>query len=148
MRQGLWYGSVSALQTVISSAESVSDLNAHTGIIKKAVYGRVWDASAAVEVYQAGQLWFRYTRIHYITKKLFSPCGIITDSQYRILACDFNNMNIHILEKLGSEGLEFKPRQGQRWNTNKVIIYSTKYDGPEGIILLTKSSCLLEFRKS
>lgn len=55
------------------------------------------DARALVVVDHAGKLRFRYTGFH-----LFRPYGITTDSQCRILASDFNNLNIHILEEDGS----------------------------------------------
>lgn len=59
------------------------------------------DASAVVEVDQAGQLRFRYTRFHYTTSKLFRPYGIITYNQCRVLPSDFNNLYIKVLKEVG-----------------------------------------------
>lgn len=76
------------------------------------------DASAVFEVDQAGQLLFRYTRFHYITKKLFRPYGIITYRKCRVLTSDFNNLYIQILNEVG-----FKLQsqvQVPRWSSNKV----------------------------
>ena len=61
-----------------------------------------YDANEVVVVSAAGKLRFRYTGPPSLTKDLFKPVGITTDSQSKILTSDPDNRCIHIVDRDGN----------------------------------------------